>query len=229
MTNNIYFGIVLSLASYLFALFVNKLCKGNSLANPMLISILLNIGFLVLFDIPYAHYALGADYISFFIGPVTVALVINLYKNIELLKKNLVPILAGVFAGVLTNAVVVLVLGKVFSLADKELLSIMPKSITTPVGMALSEEYGGYPSLTVITIVITGILGSFIAPLALKLFRIKDPIAKGIAIGSSAHAGGTTKAVEMGEVEGAMSGLAIALTALVTVLVLPIFIQLFIL
>ena len=150
--------------------------------------------------------------------PATVCLAVPLYEELELLKNNWKAVLFGIISGVITSLTTVLVLAKLLGLDHKTYVTLLPKSITTAIGMGISEELGGYVTITVAVIVITGVLGNILAELICKLFRIKEPIAKGLAIGTASHAIGTTKAMEMGEVEGAMSSLSIAVAGIVTVL-----------
>lgn len=160
---------------------------------------------------------MGAKYISWFLTPATVCLAIPLYEQLSLLKKNLAAVAAGIVSGVLTSLVAVLLLALLFGLNQQEFVTFLPKSITTAIGMSVSEELGGYVNITVLVIVVTGVLGNILAEPVLKLFRIQEPIAKGLALGSSAHAIGTAKAMELGEIEGAMSSLSIAVAGILTV------------
>ena len=165
----------------------------------------------------YDTYYEGAKYLSYLLTPATVCLAIPLYQQMELLKGNWKAIVVGICTGVLTSLTSVLVFSLVAGLNHKQYVTMLPKSITTAIGMGVSEELGGYVTITVAVIVITGLFGNMIADTICKVFRIEEPIAKGIAIGSSAHAMGTSKAMEMGEIEGAMSSLSIAVAGLLTV------------
>lgn len=225
LTQSPAFGIVLSAAMYFVASWISKKIR-FPLFNPLLVGMILVMGFLYLFDISYEDYSVGGQYITFLIAPATVALVINLYKKLDLLKANVIPVFIGVFVGVLTSAISIYILARLFGLSDIIKLSLVPKSLTTAIGVALSDEYGGIPAVTVVAILITGIGGAVMAPLVLKVFRIKDPVAKGIGIGTASHAVGTSKAIEMGETEGAMSGLSIALAGFISVIIIPIIISL---
>ena len=168
-------------------------------------------------------YESGAKYLSYFLTPATVALAVPLYEQIEPLKKNWKAILAGIFAGAMTSALCVLVLSLIFKLSHKQYVTLLPKSITTAIGMGLSEELGGIVTITVAVIIVTGVIGNMFAENICKLFHISDPVAKGVGIGSASHAMGTSKAMEMGEIEGAMSSLSIAVSGLMTVVVSLIF------
>jgi predicted murein hydrolase (TIGR00659 family) len=220
--SSVFFGVLISIATYELANVLKK--KWNiAIFNPLLISIALVILFLKVFSIDYEAYSTGAGYLSYFLTPATVALAVPLYEQIASLQKNWKAILAGILSGALTSAVCVLVLSVLFGLGHREYVTLLPKSITTAIGMGLSEELGGNATITVAVIVVTGILGNMFAESICKLFRITDPVAKGIGIGSASHAMGTAKAMEIGEVEGAMSSLSIAVSGLVTVVVALIF------
>lgn len=221
-----YFGILISIVAFEIGLYTYKKTKIPVL-HPLLISITLIILVLSIFDIQLSSYEKGGDILSLFLGPVTVALAIPLYKQIELLKKHKMPILIGIFTGVLTSFISVVSLTKIFNYDIKMVYSLVPKSITTPIGIEVSQTIGGIPSVTVVAIVITGIIGAIIAPLVCKIFKIDDKVARGIAIGTSSHAVGTAKAMEMGETEGAMSGLAMGISGLITALLVPLLIVIF--
>ena len=218
------FGVVVSLGAYGLGCLLQRRFH-LALLNPLLISIAATILILLVAHVDYDVYYDGAKYLSFLLTPATVCLAVPLYEKLELLKQNWKAILAGILSGVLTTLVSVLAMSVLFHLSHAEYVTLLPKSITTAIGMGVSQELGGYVTLTVAVIIITGILGNVLAPLVLKLFRIHDPIAKGIAIGSSAHALGTAKAMEMGEVEGAMSSLSIAVSGLLTVVGASVFAQ----
>ncbi|MEG0214853.1 MAG: LrgB family protein [Hungatella sp.] len=220
LQNSLYFGLVLSIGSYLIGLWIKKKTK-LALMNPLLISIILTILVLLGLKIDYADYNEGAKYLSYFLTPATVCLAIPLYKQLNLLKENWIAVLGGIASGVAASACSIFALCKVFGLSHEHYVTLLPKSITTAIGMGVSEEAGGMVTLTVVSIVITGILGNMIAELIFHIFHIYDPIAKGLALGTSAHAIGTAKALELGEIEGAMSSLAIAVAGLMTVLVVP--------
>lgn len=222
VSNFLFFGAALSLLSYELGLRLKKKLKW-AIFNPLLISICVVIAFLSVFRINYAIYDQSAKYISYLLTPATICLAVPLYRQIELLKKHSKAIIAGTLTGVFTTMVTVLLLAMVFGLNHQEYITFLPKSITTAIGMGISEEMKGYVTITVASIIITGIQGSIIAETVCRIFHITDPIAKGIAIGSASHAVGTTKAMEMGEIEGAMSSLAIATSGLCTVVFASIF------
>ncbi len=209
-------GVVLSIAAYGVGVFLKK--KTNSpIFNPLLVSIVLVMLVLIVFRIDYDSYNSSAKYLSYLLTPATVSLAIPLYQQLELLKKNFVAIMLGILSGVLTSAGVILAMSILFGLSHEEYVTLLPKSITTAIGMGVSEELGGYVTITVAVIIVTGILGNIIGEMVCRVFRIKNPISRGLALGTSAHAIGTARAMEMGEVEGAMSSLAIVVAGLCTV------------
>lgn len=222
LTQSVFFGAVLSLAAYE----VGLLCKKRwrlAIFNPLLIGIILVVGTLALLKIPYDTYQSGAKYISYLLTPATVCLAVPLYEQLELLKKNALAIFAGITAGVLTSVTLVLLFAAVFHFSHAEYVTFLPKSVTTAIGMGISEQLGGNVSITVVVIVVTGVLGNILGEPVLRLFAITNPVAKGIAMGASSHAIGTAKAMEMGQVEGAMSGLAIAVSGILTVFAAAVF------
>ena len=191
----------------------------------MLIAILGIILFLSITKIPYESYKLGGDRINFFLGPVTIVLAVPLYKQFDLFKKYLLEILIGISCGVVVSFISIKLIGH-FTNADVDIInSLIPKSITTPMGISLTKTLSGVEAITVVSIILTGILGAIISPIIFKIGKINNPVAKGIALGTSAHALGTTKALEMGEVEGAMSGLSIGISGIITVILIPIIIN----
>ena len=220
--NFTFFGVVISLAGYELGILLKKKFK-FPLLNPLLVSIVFVIGFLVLFRIDYDTYNNGAKYLSYLLTPATVCLAVPLYRQLTLLRKNLKAVIIGIVSGVLASMVSVLIFAKLFGLSHSEYVTLLPKSITTAIGMGVSEELGGLVTITVAVIIITGVLGNVIAEAVLKVAKIEEPIAKGLALGTSAHAIGTSKAMELGPVEGAMSSLAIAVAGLLTVIAASVF------
>lgn len=209
-------GVVISLVSYAIGSAIEKRWK-NPLLNPLILAIAMVILFLTVFHVDVENYDQSAKYLSYLLTPATVSLAIPLYRNMKILKKNLSAILLGVTAGVLTSLGSVLVLAVLFKLSHTEYVTLLPKSITTAIGIGVAEEIGGNVNITVAIIILTGALGNMMAETVCKVCRIRHPISKGIAIGSASHALGTAKALEMGEVEGAMSSLAIMVSGLLTV------------
>lgn len=216
ISQSAYFGVVLSLTTYILGALLKKKFK-SGLLNPLLVSIIITILVLVFAHIDYNTYNSSAKYLSWLLTPATVCLAIPLYEQFELLKQNWKAVICGITAGVITSLIAILAVSIIFKLDHKVYVTLLPKSITTAIGMGVSEELGGYVTITVAVIVITGVLGNILAEAVCKIFKINEPIAKGIAIGSAAHAIGTAKAMEIGEIEGAMSSLSIAVAGILTV------------
>ena len=217
LTNSVFFGAVLSFLAYEIGLLLKKRFK-LAVLNPLLIGILCVMGALAVLRIDYDQYNEGAQYISYLLTPATVCLALPLYEQLTLLKENLKAVAAGIFSGTLASLGSVYLLSRLFGLNHEQYVTLLPKSITTAIGMGVSQELGGIVTITVAVIIITGILGNVIAEGVCKVFRIHEPIAKGLALGTASHAIGTAKAMEMGPVEGAMSSLAIAVAGLLTVI-----------
>lgn len=214
--NSLFFGVAISVLAYQAGMAARRKWK-LAVLNPLLISIVIVMAVLLIFGIDYETYNGGAKYLSYLLTPATVCLAIPLYEQLEHLKKNSKAIAAGIAAGVLSSLGSVLALAAAFGLSHEEYVTLLPKSITTAIGMGVSEELGGIVTITVAVIIVTGVIGNITAELILKIFRIKEPVAKGVAVGSASHAIGTAKALEMGEIEGAMSSLSIAVSGLLTV------------
>lgn len=222
LAQSAFFGVVLTLGCYMIGLWIRKKVK-LALVNPLLIAVLLIVSVLLVFDIDYESYSKGAQYIDFFLTPITVCLAIPLYRQLELLKKYPKAILGGVAAGVLTAMVSIFVLSIAFELNHEQYVTMLPKSITTAIAIGMSDKMGGIVTITVVAISITGILGNICAETVCRMFRIENPIARGLAIGTSAHALGTAKAMELGEIEGAMSSLSIVIAGIMTVVAVSVF------
>lgn len=225
--NHEVFGLLLTIVTYAFFLKVCEKIK-SPLLNPLLLTTIAIIAILVIFKIPLEYYQKGGNYIGFFLGPATIVLAVPLYKELHLLKTHFFAIMVGVVVGAFTSLLSVYFLSKALHLDLKLMISLLPKSITTPIGMSISETYGGVVALTIAAIVFTGIIGSMAAPSIIKIINLKSDVAKGIAIGTASHAVGTSKAIEMGETIGAMSGLAIALVGTITALIMPLIYNVFI-
>ncbi|AYW47705.1 LrgB family protein [Tetragenococcus osmophilus] len=216
-----FFGIFLTLFFYLLGL---KLHQKWQLAifTPLIFAIICVIVFLLVFDIPQTAYDNVGQFLSIWITPATVCLAIKLENNYQYLKENYIPILTGIISGVLLHTILILALYLLFFFDGELFATLYPKSITTAIAVGVSESLGGLESLTVAVVVFTGILGAAIGPGLFKIMKINDPVAQGIALGTGAHAMGTTKAIEMGEVQGAMSSLSVVVTGLTVVLISPI-------
>lgn len=224
MENTVYFGVLITLVGYFIGVKLNKITK-KAFVNPILIGIVFVLIIISVLDVDYATYKEGAQYISYLLTPATISLAIPLYKQLQLLKDNIKAILIGVLCGVITSLLSVMAFAYIFALTHEEYVTFLPKSITTAIGIGVIEEFGGYVSIGVAAIIITGIIGNMIAVKVLDLLKVTHPIAKGLAIGCSSHAIGTTKAMEIGEVEGAMSSLAIVVSGLMTVVLINLFVN----
>lgn len=212
-----YFGVVLSIFMYQVGIIISRKIQ-NPIANPLLIAVILIIAFLKLFDIPMEAFSKGGDLINLFLAPATAALAVPIYKNLQILKANLKPILAGTIVGSFASMAVVFGLCKLFGLDNTLTASLLSKSVTTPIAMGVTEQLGGIVPIGIAAVIFTGITGSIIAPFMVKLFRVEDPVAQGVGIGTCSHAVGTTRAIAMGELQGAMSGIAMGLAGFFTVL-----------
>lgn len=220
--DTVYWATFISIGSYICCVYLQRKVKSFFL-NPLLFSIIVTIIFLILFKIDYNTYYNKAEFLYYLLTPATVCLAVPLYEQINILKNNLIAIIGGIVSGVLASLVSILLFCILFNFSHTMYVTILPKSITAAIAMSVSEENGGIPSLTVPIVIMTGITGHIVAERVCKIFRIEDPIAKGVAIGSASHAMGTSKAIEMGEIEGAMSSLSIAVAGIITVVGVTIF------
>ena len=216
LTGSVFFGAVISLLGYEAGLLLKKKFR-LAVFNPLLIAVICVMAVLLIFDVDYDSYNEGGKYLSYLLTPATVCLAVPLYEQLSLLRKNFKAVAAGILSGTLASMFSVFLLSLLFGLNHEQYVTLLPKSITTAIGMGVSEELGGIVTITVAVIVITGVLGAILAELVFKIFRIQEPVARGLALGTSAHAIGTSKAMEFGMVEGAMSSLAIAVAGLLTV------------
>lgn len=215
-----YFGFVASIFLYLLAVQIKAKLK-LPIFNPLLVSCIMIIGLLVFLRIPYEQYAAKTDILSYLLTPATVCLAIPMYRQLKILKSNFPVILLSILIGTLGSLFTIILMGTLMKLTPEHIITLMPKSITTAIGMGVSEEAGGFVTLTVVSIVLTGILGNVIAEPLFRFLKIEHSIAKGLALGASAHALGTAKALELGEIEGAMSSLAIVIAGFLTVVFVP--------
>ncbi len=222
LKDSVFFGVVISLLAYYAGMWLKKKFK-LPIFNPLLISIIITIVVLLCTKMDYQVYYSGAKYISYLLTPATICLAIPLYEQVSLLKKQWKAVVGGIVTGVITSMLCIFAMCLIMGLGHTEYVTLLPKSITTAIGMGVSEELGGYVTITVAVIIITGVFGNIIGEVVCKIFRINEPIAKGLALGTSAHAIGTAKAMEMGEVEGAMSSLSVAVAGLLTVIVASVF------
>ena len=216
-----YFGILLTVVAYWVGTKIQKK-TGLVLCNNMLLAVIFVIAVLKIFNIPYEAYYVGGTMINMLLGPATACMAVNIYTRWDMLKKNWLPILVGCTVGVVTSLGSILIMCRLFGLDNSMTISLLPKSVTTPIATAVSTAQGGVVSITVAAVIVTGILGNLVAPILVKVFRTKDPVAAGLGIGACSHAIGTARALEMGETQGAMGSLAIGLCGIITaILALP--------
>lgn len=211
-----FFGITLTIVAYWAGVRIQKR-TGLAICNGLLLTTLMLIAVLTVFGIPYESYNAGGRLVDMMLGPATACMAVSIYRKWDLLKKNVLPILAGCFAGSVTGVVSVFLLCRLFGLDDTLTVTLLPKAVTTPIATALTAPYGGIVSITAVAVIFTGILGNLSAPFLIRLFRVEDDsLAAGLAIGACSHGIGTARALELGETEGAMSGLAIGICGLMT-------------
>lgn len=214
------FGVAITIIVFIFSQKLNKSLK-SPILNPVLISVIFIISFLSIFNLDYEIYNNGGKIISFLLGPATVVLAVPLFKQIRLLLNNFFPIIIGILVGSISGLVSIIFLSKLFNVDEILMYSLLPKSTTSAIAMDISKSIGGNPSITIGFVIITGVFGYIVGPSILKMIRVEDEVAKGISMGTSAHVIGTAKSLEMGEVEGAMSSLAIGVAGLMTVFLAP--------
>lgn len=220
LSQSLFFGMIVSLVAYKIGFEIQKKWKKVYL-NPLLIAIVIVIAFLLITGISYETYQYGAKYLSYFLTPVTVCLAVPLYKQLDILKNNLAAILISILIGCLSHAGILIAVTILCKMDQQLLLSVMSKSVTTAIALGVTGEIGGIQGITVIGVMIAGISGAVVGPSILKLFHITEPIAQGLALGSASHAVGTSKAIELGEIQAAMSSLAIVVTGILTVIIVP--------
>ncbi len=218
LTNHVYFGLLITSVSYLFGTWMQKKTK-LAVMNPLLISEILIIATLLIFDIPYSNYAKGGDILNMFLGPITALLGVSIYRQRAMVRRHMISIVAGTLMGSIASLATIILLSKAMGLSSELSASLLPKSVTTPIALAISEAKGGNSGITVTALLITGVLGNVAAPFLIKLFRVRHPVAKGVAIGSASHVVGTSKAMEMGEDIGALSGIALSFSGIITALI----------
>lgn len=223
LSGSVAWGVLLTLAAFALGALVNRV-TGKAFFNPLLLGAIFVIVFLSVCGIPYADYKVSAAPVNYLLLPATVALAIPLYEKLDLLKANAAAIIAGV--GTLVSLGSALALALALHLTQEQYATLLPKSVTTAISMDVAAELGGIAALTGAIVILTGIVGNLLAETVCKAFHITDPIAKGVGIGTSAHAVGTSKALQMGEVEGAMSGLSIAVAGVLTAVLCPVFVSL---
>ena len=225
LVNSVYFGVAISI----FAYWIGCMCKKKwnyPILNPLLIAMIIVIAVLVIFHIDYETYDYGAKYITYFLTPATVCLAVPLYRQIQALKENITAVIISILCGCIAHAVIVLGIAFLFKVDYALLFSILPKSVTTPIALGICQEIEGISAITVIGVVIAGITGAVLGPSVLKMVKVTEPVAQGLGLGTASHAVGTSKAVELGEVQAAMGSLAIVVTGVMTVVIVPIIVNL---
>lgn len=221
-----YFGVALTLAMFLVAVFINRRLPG-ALTTPLFLATIFVVVVLLAFGIPYETYNKGASYITYFLVPVTVCFAVPMYRQLPLLKRHAPAILLAMAIGVASSVMAVCLICIFFGLGDIVARSLAAISVTTAIAIGITEKLGGVVALTVSSVIVTGILGASVSDLVCRKFGLTNPIARGLAIGNASHAAGTTKAMEMGPVEGAMSSLAIVISGLMTAVAAPLIVTMF--
>lgn len=220
ISNNMFFGIFISLIAFEIGLFIYKKTK-LPIFNPLLTATILIICFLKIFNIDFDTYNNGGQFINIFLGPATIVLAVPLYKKLNLLKENFLPIFSGILVGSLVSVLSVISIATFLGLDNSLTVSLLSKSVTTPIGIEITNSLGGSSSITVLAIVLSGIIGAIVGPTVFKVLKINNPISRGVSLGTTSHAVGTSKALEIGEQEGAMSSLSIGVAGIVTVFLAP--------
>ncbi len=218
MINSPLFGLTLTLVAYVFATWLYQKTKFILFA-PLITAVTLILVVLQLLAVPLETYRNGADIISLLLIPATASLAFSIYQQIKVLKAHLFPILLGTLVGSVVSVACIMALAHLFQLPQDLMVSLLPKSTTTAIAVELSESHGGILGVTMAAVLVTGVFGAMFAPLWIRIFRIHNRVAAGVAIGASSHGLGTAKALEIGELEGAMSGLAMGITGFFTVVV----------
>lgn len=214
------FMLLLVVGSYLLGTFIYTRSR-MALLHPVIVSMVIIIAFLKSTNIPYESFVRGSEIINFMLGPTVVALGVILYDQIAYIKGNVISMLTAISVGSIIGIVSVILIGKMMHIDTSVISSLEPKSVTTPIAMGLSATHGGIPSLTAVTVVICGIIGAMVGPKILSILGIQSKIAKGLSLGAAAHGLGTARAMEMGVIEGAISGLSIGLMGVMTSIALP--------
>ena len=226
LSDSVFFGGAISIAAFWIGDKIRQKWK-LPILNPLLIATIIVIAVLLLCDIDYETYHQGAQYITFLLTPATICLAVPLYRQIEVLKKNVAAIVISILCGCVAHLLIVIGIALLFGVDEVLVLSFLPKSVTTPIALGISNEIGGIQAVTAVGVVLAGILGAVLGPVVFKVCRITEPVAQGLGMGAPSHAIGTSKALEMGEVQGAMSSLAIVVTGILTVIIVPMFAQIY--
>ncbi len=225
LSNSMFFGVFLTIFVYQGAVWLQKKTK-IALLSPLLVAMIAIILILSILDIPYETYNKGAQLITNFLTPLTVCLAVPLYRQLRILKENVAAVLISIGIGSVAHAVTMIVMARLLQVDDLLRDSLMSKSVTTAIAIGVTEELGGIQGVTIIGVLVAGIMGAVVGPLILKAVHVKNPIAFGLGLGTASHAIGTSKAMEYGEIQGAMGSLAIVVTGLLTVVMVPIIMSL---
>ena len=217
-------GVTLTLGAFALGVWVNRK-TGHPLCNPLLLGSIFVMVFLSLARVPLADYKQSVSFLSYLLLPATVSLAVPMYEQWQVLKKNALAVLGGILAGTLTSLLSILLMGLLLRLDPQVTIAIMPKSVTTAIGAEVAQELGGLSALAGAVIVLTGIVGNLSASAVCRICRLRDPVARGVAIGTSSHAVGTARALQMGRVEGAVSSLSIAVAGILTAVLCPILVN----
>lgn len=216
------FGLTITILAYCFGLYLSRRTR-KAVFNPLLIAEIIIIAVLLAFHIPFSAYSKGGEIINMFLGPVTAMLAWSIYRERKLVGKHIVPIIAGTVAGSVASIVTILLLSRLFHLSPELGASLLPKSVTTPIAIAISETLGGTRAITVTSLLFTGVMGNILAPFMIRLFHVRSRVAQGVAIGTASHVVGTSKALEMGEDIGAISGIALSFSGISTAIIAMLF------
>lgn len=222
ITENPLFGITLTIISFAAGVYLNKKTR-KAIFNPLLVAEILIISVLIVFRIPFSAYDKGGTFINMFLGPVTALLAYSVYRERKLVLHHLASIAAGTFAGSIASLVTILLICRALGIDETLTSSLMPKSVTTPIAVAISETLGGIRSITVTALLFTGVAGNILAPLMIKIFAVRSRVAQGVAIGTASHVVGTSKALELGEDIGAISSIALSFSGIITAIVAMVF------
>lgn len=234
LSNSEYFGFCLTVLLFFLCMKLQEKIKKKHkmialMANPLLMASFSMIILLKLTGITYEQFQNGGKYLYYFLTPATVCLAVPLYHNMEKIKQNFWAVMTGILAGCLTNIVSVIVFVSIYGMKDSFLASLLAKSVTTPIALEISRELGGMEAITVLVVILTGLCGGILAPFLFRIFKIRSKMARGIALGTSAHGTGTGVASTFGEEEAAMSGLAMSVNGILNVIIIPIVMNYFIL
>lgn len=218
--------LTLTLAAFQVGMWCYRKTALNPLANPVVIAVILIVGVLLATETRYDAYFEGAQFVHFLLGPATVALAIPLYRHFDKVRRSALAIISSIVAGSLTAAASAILVAWALGASQETLASLAPKSATTPVAMGVAEQLGGLPSLTAVLVIITGVVGAMLGPMILNLLGVRSWAARGLAIGTASHGIGTARALQVNEIAGAFSGLAMGLNALATAILLPLLFRL---